>query len=96
MAPGWADSPLAKAQDESSLEEMNNSVPQEVLGFLRPGDSLGDGAGPLPPDGNPCLPSQCRLYQQTGAGRLDVAPDVAVHSPPQCFPAPKPKRQKVS
>lgn len=81
VAPAWADSPL-----ESSLEEMNKSIPQEVLGFLRPEDSLGDGAGPLPPDDSPCLPSQCRLCQQTGAGRLDVA----VHSPPECFPAPKP------
>lgn len=40
-APARLDSRLAKAGDESSLEEMNNSILQEVLGFLRPGNSLG-------------------------------------------------------
>lgn len=70
-------------------------IPQEVLGFLCPGTAPRDGAGPLPPEDSLCLLSQFRRCQEAGAGRLDVAPDMAVHSP-CCFPAPKLERQEFS
>lgn len=96
MAPALVDSQLAEAWHESSLEKDEQfRILQEVLGFLGPGMFPRDGAGPLPPDDSLYLLSQFRHCQEVGAGRLDVAPDMAVHSP-CCFPAPKLERQEFS
>lgn len=99
MAPVLVDSQLAKVWHESSLEKMSRAeqlrIPQEVLGFLCPGTAPRDGEGPLPPDDSLCLLSQFRHCQEAEAGRLDFAPDKAVHSP-CCFPAPKLEEQEFS
>lgn len=83
-----------KQQNYKTVWNENCTLP--ILWQGSPSLVLGrDGAGPLPPDDSLCLLSQFRHCQEAEAGRLDFAPDKAVHSR-CCFPAPKLERQEFS